>query len=72
MTKNDIEKAVDVSFDKALSNIKPAINRELYPTAFANEHSWHHVQTALELNNAAIRSAVKDALITLLTDEQER
>ncbi len=71
MTKNDIEKAVDISFDKALSRIKPAINRELYPAAFADEYSWLRVQAALELNNAAIRSAVKEALVALLAVEQE-
>ena len=71
MTQNDIEKAVDFSFDKALSSIKPAINRELYPAAFADEYSWLHVQAAIDLNNAAVRSAVKEALVALLADKQE-
>lgn len=71
MDSNDIKKAVDHSFDKALSAIKPAINRELYPAAFANEYSWLHVKAVFDLNNAAIRSAVTDALVALLADKQE-
>lgn len=71
MNQNDIAKAVDLSFDKALSAIKPAIDRELYPAAFANEYSWLHVKAVFDLNNAAIRSAVKEALVALLSVEQE-
>lgn len=71
MNQNDIAKAVDLSFDKALSAIKPAIDRELYPAVFANEYSWLHVKAVFDLNNTAIRSAVKEALVALLAVEQE-
>ena len=71
MTQNDIEKAVDISFDKALDRIKPAINRELYPAAFAASYSWLHVKAVFDLNNTAIRSAVKEALVALLAANQE-
>ena len=70
MTQTDIEKTVDCAFDQALSKIKPAINRELYPAAFADEYSWLHVQAAFDLNNTAIRFAVKEALVALLVKQE--
>ncbi len=68
MQKTDIEKIVDTSFDKALTKIAPAVNRELYPAAFANEHSWLRVKSVFDLNNAAIRRAVKEALVAILSE----
>lgn len=68
MQKSDIEKIVDATFDKALAKIEPAVNRELYPGAFANEHSWLNVKSVFKLNNAAMRSAVKEALSAILSE----
>ena len=66
MQREEIEKIVDTAFDKALVKIQPAVNMELYPAAFANEYSWLRVKNVFELNNKAIRNAVKDALATVL------
>ena len=71
MDKAKIERVVYSSFDKALSYIQPAVNLELYPAAFANEFSWLRVKAVFELNNAAIRRAVKESLVDLLTAEQD-
>ena len=68
MQKDEIKKTVDIAFDKALSSIKPAVNQELYPTAFANEYSWLRVKKVFELNNAAIRKAVTEALCSILSE----
>jgi len=68
VSKAEIEKIVDSAFAKALSEIKPAIDRELYPAAFANEYSWLRVKCAFDLNNEAIRSAVKESLCAILSD----
>ena len=68
MQKEEIEKIVDNAFDKALANIQPAVNMELYPAAFANEYSWLRVKSVFELNNVAMRNAVKDALVTILSE----
>ena len=68
MQKSDVEKIVDVAFDKAFSEVAPAVSRELYPAAFANESSWLNVKRVFELNNAAIRNAVKEALSDILSE----
>lgn len=67
MQKDEIEMIVDTAFDKALSSIEPAVNQELYPAAFANEHSWLTVKNIFKLTNAAIRKAVKEALCSILS-----
>lgn len=71
MDKMQIEKIVDASFNTALANIQPAVNAELYPAAFANEYSWLRVKAVFDLNNAAIRKAVKESFVQLLAAEQE-
>lgn len=68
MDKTLIEKAVDSAFDLSLEEIRPLINRELYPAAFANEHSWLRVKAVFDLQNSAIRKAVKRALSDLLSE----
>ncbi len=68
MKKAEIEKIVDTAFDQAFSKIQPVVDRELYPDAFANKYSWLRVKKVFDLNNAAIRSAVKDALSAVLSE----
>ena len=68
MTKVDISKAVDTAFDSALDEIQGPVNMELYPDAFANEYSWLRVKRVFELQNVAMRKAVKIALTELFTD----
>lgn len=69
MSHMDIEKIVDSAFDKALDDIRPAVNRELYPAAFADEYSWLRVKSVFDLQNAAIRKAVKEALSSILNEQ---
>lgn len=69
MQKSEIEKIVDSAFDKALEDIRPAVNCELYPAAFANEYSWLRVKGVFDLQNAAIRKAVKEALSIIFNDQ---
>ena len=69
MDKKKIEKIVDSAFDKALESIRPAVNRELYPGAFANEYSWLSVKNVFNLQNAAMRKAVKEALSIILSEQ---
>lgn len=47
MEKTEIEKIVDTAFDQAFSKIQPAVDRELYPDAFANKNSWLRVKKCL-------------------------
>ena len=69
MDKTSIEKAVDSAFDSSLEEIRPLINRELYPAAFANEYSWLKVKAVFDLQHSAIRKAVKRALSDLLSED---
>ena len=68
MDKATIEKAVDSAFDSCLSEIYPLVSQELYPAAFANEYSWLRVKNVFDLQNSAIRKAVKKALSVILTN----
>lgn len=68
MDKITIEKTVDSAFDKCLEEIRPLVSRELYPAAFANEYSWMRVQAVFDLQNKAIRKAMKSIMIDLLSD----
>ena len=61
--------AVDAAFDNALKAIRPRMESELYPAAFADNSSWLRVKNAIDLNNAAIRQAVKTALQELLPED---
>ena len=69
MNQEKINAAVDAAFDKALAAIQPRMDWELYPRAFANEYSWISVKNAIDLNNAAIRQAVKSVLAEVLAEE---
>ena len=69
MDKSAIEKTVDSAFDSCLSEISPLVNQELYPAAFANEYSWLRVKTVFDLQNSAIRKAVKKALSDVLAHQ---
>lgn len=68
MDKITIEKTVDSAFDKCLEEIRPLVSRELHPNAFADEYSWLRVQTVFDLQNKAIRKAMKTIMIDLLSD----
>ena len=69
MKRQEIEKIVDTCFDRELAQIQQKVSMELYPAAFANEYSWMRVKTVFELNNQAIREAVKTSLAEILNQE---
>jgi len=69
MKKSEIERIVDASFNSALNEIQPYVNRELYPAAFANEYSWLRVKAVFDLQNKAMCAAVKNALSEILGAE---
>ena len=66
MNRQEIEKIVDTCFDRELAQIQQKVSMELYPAAFANEYSWLRVKAVFELNNQAIRKAVKASLAEIL------
>ena len=68
MNRSEIEKIVDSSFDQALRAIRPRVDKELYPAAFANQYSWLRVKAVFDLQNQAMRAAVKDVLSQLLAE----
>lgn len=68
MKNERISSAVDNAFDTALKSIQPRMERELFPNAFADEYGWLRVKRAIDLNNAAIRQAIKAALAEALAD----
>ena len=68
MNRSEIEKIVDSSFDQALRAIRPRVDKELYPEAFANQYSWLRVKAVFDLQNQAMRAAVKDVLSQLLAE----
>ena len=68
MDSSLIEKAVDSAFDLCIKEIEPQINCELYPAAFANEYSWLRVRAVFDLQNRAIRKAIKIAMTDLLAE----
>lgn len=70
MDKSSIEKAVDKAFDESLQKIRPFVNKELYPAAFANEYSWLHVKSVFNHQNKAMREAMKMALCEILLSEE--
>ncbi len=68
MKNEQISAAVDNAFDAALKAIQPRLERELFPNALADEYGWLRIKRAIDLNNAAIRQAVKAALADLAGD----
>lgn len=66
MGKNEINSAVDSAFNSAFEKWSTQIQHELYPSAFADESSWLRVKKSLEINNAFLKEALKQALSELL------
>ena len=52
MLKPEIEKAVDSAFDSALDKMHKFMEKELYPSAFANEYSHLRVKAVFNMQNA--------------------
>lgn len=59
---------IDSSFDSVFASWSHKIERDLYPSAFANEYSWLRVKGAIETNNLFFKEALKQSLIEILSD----
>ena len=68
MDKEIINSTVDSAFDIAFSSWSSQIERELYPSAFADEYTWLHVKHSIEINNNFLKEALKQTLAELLKD----
>ena len=68
MDNAKIDSVIESSFDSAFADWSNQIEKELYPSAFANEYSWIRVKNSLKLNNALLKEALKQSLFELLND----
>lgn len=68
MEQEKINHVVDSVFDSAFKNWSSQIERELYPSAFANENSWLRVKNSINLNNRLLKESLKQILSELLCD----
>lgn len=71
MDRNKIDEIVKSSFDSVFSKWDSYIEKELYPDAFANEHSWMRVKNSLKINNIFLRDALTEIISTLLDQDDQ-
>lgn len=64
----EISSLIDSSFDSAFEKWNQQIEHELYPSAFADEHSWLRVKESLKINNQFLKEALKQSLNILLSE----
>lgn len=69
MDRNAINNIVDNAFDASFMSWNQQIEKELYPSAFADEYSWLRVKNSLKINNSLLKEALKNALSELLSDQ---
>lgn len=69
MNSDKIKKTVDNSFNSIFATWSRQIEKELYPSAFADQYSWLRVKSSLDKNNQFLKEALKATLIELLSDE---
>ena len=67
MTPEDICKIIDVSFDSAFSSWSREIEKDLYPSAFADEYSWLRVKNSIKTNNLFLKEVLKQSLVEILS-----
>lgn len=68
MDKERIDSVIDSAFDSTFANWSARVERELYPSAFADQYSWLRVKNSLKVNNAFLKEALKQSLYELLKD----
>lgn len=68
MNRSEIERIVDLSFDRALGSVRPDIEKELYPGAFTDPSSWLRVKAVFNLQSDAMRAALKETLSEILAE----
>ena len=70
MNKSSVEinAIIDSAFDSAFKKWNQQIERELYPSTFADEHSWLRVKESLKINNQFLKEALKQSLNALLSE----
>ena len=68
MDADKISKVIDTSFDSVFSSWSRKIEKDLYPSAFADEYSCLRVKDSLKTNNLFLKESLKQVLIELLAD----
>lgn len=69
MNSDKISEIIDNSFDAVFSTWSKQIEKELYPSAFADEYSWLRVKSSLNINNGFLKESLKHILIELLSEK---
>lgn len=69
MDRDKVNSIIDKAFDASFKNWNQQIDKELYPSAFADEYSWLRVKNSLKINNSLLKEALKNALSELLSDQ---
>lgn len=69
MDCDKISKIVDAAFDSTFSTWSEQIEKDLYPSAFADEYSWLRVKNSLKVNNLFLKSSLKQILVEVLSEK---
>lgn len=69
MDSNKVKETVDASFDSVFATWSRQIEKDLYPSAFADPYSWLKIKNSLDKNNQFLKEALKSTLIELLCED---
>lgn len=69
MDRDKISEIVDTAFDSTFSTWSKQIEKDLYPSAFADEYSWLRVKNSLKVNNLFLKSSLKQILVEVLSEK---
>lgn len=69
MDRDKISEIVDTAFDSTFSTWFKQIEKDLYPSAFADEYSWLRVKNSLKVNNLFLKNSLKQVLTEVLSEK---
>ena len=69
MDRDKISEIVDTAFDSTFSTWSKQIEKDLYPSAFADEYSWLRVKNSLKVNNLFLKNSLKQVLAEVLSEK---
>lgn len=69
MDRDKISEIVDTAFDSTFSTWSKQIEKDLYPSAFADEYSWLRVKNSLKVNNLFLKNSLKQILVEVLSEK---
>lgn len=69
MDRDKISEIVDTAFDSTFSTWSKQIEKDLYPSAFADEYSWLRVKNSLKVNNLFLKNSLKQVLTEVLSEK---